>query len=346
MMWQVDRPIVVGWYVVMIVCAFVLYLYAVTKKIHTIPLLLSTCCLLLIVSNNALSHDIYNYMFNAKAIAMYHQDPHVLSALEIAPNDEWVRFMHNVQTTAPYGHVWTSMTLVPYYLGLGKFLTTYLSFKLFMAVGLALLTWIQWRMLTDKTKIWLFVLNPLVLIETLSSGHNDVWMMALALGSFALLFKAKKTFSIVTLLSLGLLVLSTQIKEATIVLVPLWAVMALKENHTSTRWITLVLRMMHAYWAEIAVLLLFIPLVTSRSQQFNPWYLIWPLTFLPFVKTRLIRVGLIVFSLSSLLRYVPFLFVAGYSDALQLQMRLITWSAIPLTVLVDILLSSRLFKRR
>jgi hypothetical protein len=72
-------------------------------------------------------------------------------------------------------------------------------------------------------------------------------------------------------------------------------------------------------------------LFTTRSQQFNPWYLIWPLSFLPFLRSKTLKAGLVVFSFTSLLRYVPLLFVGGYSEAVQLQMRVITWSAIAIT---------------
>lgn len=333
-MWQTPRPLVVGWYVVMICIAFGLYLSATTKKVSKSFLLLALCFVLLAISNNALSHDIYNYMFNAKAVALYSQDPHLRSALEIAPQDEWVRFMHNVHTTAPYGHVWTYFSLVPFFAGMGKFVTTYLSFKVFMAMGLGLLAFVQSNMVKERSRILLFLLNPLVLIETLSSGHNDVWMMVFALGSFAMLAHVKKMFSLQTLASLGLLLVSTQIKEATIVLIPLWGCMAVSliwprlAGHNAVSNLLVKVKM---YWAEIAVILLFIPLFTARSQQFNPWYLIWPLTFLPFLRSKTLQIGLVVFSLTSLLRYVPLLFVGGYSEAVQLQMRVITWSAIAIT---------------
>lgn len=333
-MWQTPRPLVVGWYVVMICIAFGLYLFATTKKVSKSFLLLALLFVLLAISNNALSHDIYNYMFNAKAVALYSQDPHLRSALEIAPQDEWVRFMHNVHTTAPYGHFWTYLTLLPYEAGMGKFITTYLSFKVFMALGLGLLAFVQSNMVKERSRILFFLLNPLVLIETLSSGHNDVWMMVFALGAFALLQRSQRLISWQTLASLGFLLLSTQIKEATIVLIPLWGVLA-----TSLIWprfaglgvLSSLLARIKMYWAELAVILLFLPLFTTRSQQFNPWYLIWPLSFLPFLRSKTLKAGLVVFSFTSLLRYVPLLFVGGYSEAVQLQMRVITWSAIAIT---------------
>lgn len=352
MMWSTPRLTIFWSYVFLLIASFALYLIAVQATFiqnqkKTLLFLGSVALGIMLLSNPALSHDLYNYMFNAKAIAFYHQDPHVVSALEIAPNDEWVRFMHNVHTTAPYGHFWTYATLVPYYLGFGKFISTFLAFKLFMALGFGALLWIQWKMLEEKTRILLFLLNPLVLIESLSSGHNDVWMMVLALVSFALILQTKKLISIKTVLSLVFLLVSTQIKEATLVLFPLWVLLIAVQSKLLVKIPTILARLAQesrAYWAEIAVALLFLPLFTSRSQQFNPWYLIWALSFLPFVRVRAVKIGLIVFSLMSLLRYLPFLFVGEYTDAIQLQMRVITWSAIPLTVLTWIAVQ-RIYKK-
>ncbi|MEP7167035.1 MAG: hypothetical protein ABI758_03600 [Candidatus Woesebacteria bacterium] len=317
MMWQIPRATTAWWYVVMIFLSLVLYLSTVQKRSKTIMISACIGVLFLILSNNALSHDLYNYMFNAKAVAVYHQDPHVKSALEIAPQDEWVRFMHNVHTPAPYGRFWTYFSLIPYLAGFGKFLTTYVSFKLFMLLGFAILVWMQ-RQLHPKNLV-LFILNPLVLIETFMNGHNDVWMMALALASFVLILKTKKTLSWQTLVSFILLILSTQVKFATALLLPLWIGLAVGKFE----WIK-------KYWPEIATILLFLPLFTDRSQQFNPWYLIWPLTFLPFITVKYVKIMLITFTLTSLLRYVPFLLLGEYTDTIQFQMRLITWSAIPI----------------
>jgi hypothetical protein len=241
--------------------------------------------------------------------------------------------MHNVHTTAPYGRFWTYFSLIPFYLGLGKFLTTYVAFKVFMALGFGILVYLQHSMLEDKKKTYLFLLNPLVFIETLLNGHNDVWMMAMALGSLSLLVQTKKLMSWRMVTSLALLLLSTQIKVATFLLLPLWILLLTwrvvkKENDSSTSWITRMLRMTERYWAEIASVLMFLPLVTERSQQFNPWYLIWPLTFLPFFRSRFMQLLLITFSITSMLRYIPFLFAGEYTDTLQFQMRVITWSAI------------------
>lgn len=347
--WKVgENPtIVVSVYLLLVLFGFAFYRTALTQKLK-LSLLLLIVPLLLLASNVALSHDLFNYLFNAKALVLYQQDPHVRSALEIAPTDEWLRFMHNVHTTAPYGKFWTYLTTIPFFLGLGRFLSTYLSFKVFMGIGVASLAVIQFKLSQLKGKKsnsltwqWLFF-NPLFLIETFSSGHNDVWMMVFVFISFWLLERNKRNTVFLTLLSFMALLLSTQIKLATIVLIPVWMLLWYVKNFgRSNAPLIKVSRAVEDYWAEISAFLLLLPLLTSRSQLFHPWYLIWALSFLPFIKIRQCRLLLVLLSFSSLLRYLPFLWIGEYSSRLLTQSQLITWSAVPIWILIVLFIHFR-----
>lgn len=334
--WQSSKETIVWWFGVNTFLAFSYYFMSTGRKFSFHPLLLASC-LFLLLSNNALSHDIYNYMFNAKAVITYGADPHVRSALQIAPADDWLRFMHNIHTEAPYGRFWTYLSLMPFLAGMGKFLLTFISFKVFMMIGFALLFWVQGKLTDSGGGLWIFFINPLVLIETFVNGHNDVWMMALFFASVYMLSRATKLASWYICASILLFVLSTQIKLATLLLAPIWILLLLRQtqvNLSLSPAIRKQVTLFSAYWADLSAILVFLPLFSDRSQQFHPWYLIWALSFLPFIHLRFIRVGLIVFSITSLLRYVPFLLAGEYSDALQLQMRMITWSAIPLSLII------------
>ncbi len=348
--WQLagNRSVVVATYVLLILVGFGLYLFAVKKQIKfSLPLLIVP--LVVIASNVALSHDLFNYMFNAKALLQYQQDPHLKSALEIASTDEWLRFMHNVHTTAPYGKFWTYLTTAPFILGFSRFLPTYLSFKVFMAIGVVVLAVAQMKLSqvkngAHKSMEWRwFYLNPLFLIETFSSGHNDVWMMAFVFVSFAILFTMKRNRTLPTIVSLLFLGLSTQIKLATITLIPVWVGFfsgkSLIDNRLSR--FSSIFQRLEYYWADTSAFLLLLPLLTSRSQQFHPWYLIWALSFLPFIKCTQFRVLLLLLSLTSLLRYIPFLWVGEYSSSLLTQSQIITWSAVPIWMLVLLFIQIR-----
>lgn len=345
-----NRQAVTIWYEATIAVLFLLYfaLWFVMQR-QTVVLKKAGILLFLVIafaftllSHPALSHDIYNYIFNAKIIWVYHADPSIAVALNYAP-DPWLRFMHNVHTTSPYGFVWNAISLVPFIAGMGKFLPILLFFKTWMLVaGIGLIT-LQYKLLRllfpkmEKkhitSRLLLFVLNPLVVIETLSTGHNDVWMMLLVLFSIYtfFLFQTKKhvLWLVVSILTLAA---SVEIKFASAAMIPLYLLLLSSEFKKLLsklpRFVSRIQQGLYEYWPEIAGLLLFLPLLTQRSERFHPWYLIWSLSFLPFMKARSMKVLLLVFSVTAMLRYVPFLYFGDYSQIVTDQQLVITWSAV------------------
>jgi len=298
----------------------------------------AACIFVLWLGHNALSHDIFNYLFNAKMVSEYSSNPHVRTAIEFS-YDPWVRFMHNIHTPAPYGYGWTAVSLLPYWLGLGSFLLTYFAMKAWMILGLGLYLYFGWRLLekwpvSNKIqRLWLFAFNPILLWETALNGHNDVWMMWPALAAFFLVLKKDRKLWHIVLAGL-LLAFSISIKLVTVVLVPillflvLWPVL----KNTITKLSRLLEQLgdhFFTFWPEYASLVLLVPLVTSRSQQFLPWYLIWSWSFFPLLRWRWLRWLLLAFTLTSQLRYVPWLLNGlEYTAKLQLEMRMVTWVAV------------------
>ncbi|MCD8484964.1 hypothetical protein LRY65_04100 [Candidatus Woesebacteria bacterium] len=293
------------------------------------------------LGQNALSHDIFNYLFNAKMVVQYQANPHVAVALDFA-HDPWTRFMHNTHTAAPYGWGWTLLSLLPYVLSGGKFLLAYFGMKLWMIVGLVLYLGSIWsiaRQHFPRSAWWrwsLVAFHPLLLIETVLMGHNDVWMMwpVLVAMNWLCCQKSKHVWWKVAL-SIVLFGLSIWIKLATIVLVP-FLVWWLLPNGWDQRIVSLfvgakrsdqLLRFARRYQADIAAGLLLVPLMTARSQQFHPWYFIWVLSFVPFTRAQWWRATLLGLSVSSTFRYIPLMFAGWeYSPLVQTQMRIVTWS--------------------
>jgi hypothetical protein len=306
---------------------------------RSVPAWLSSVCLvatllILVGSNNALSHDLFNYLFNAKMVMVYGHDPHVTTALNFAA-DPWVRFMHNTHTAAPYGYGWTAWSLIPYVLGFGKFTLTWLIFKGWMAISW-LGMWASYIWLRKSTPSlvrqpatgWIALINPLVLIEVFSTGHNDLWMMLPALWALVLLVRAVSWARFLTAISF--LIISFNVKLATLTLVP-WAVL-ISSSEALWRWWKsekgrqLPHQLWQRYWADLAALSVFIPLLTPRSQFFHPWYWIWCLVWYPYVSQRWLRGALLAFAISSTFRYWPWL-AAGqqYSDTIVWHQQLVTW---------------------
>ncbi len=329
----------------------------------------------LLLSMNALSYDVFNYIFNAHMVLEYRGNPHLQTAQSFS-FDPWVRFMHNVHTPAPYGYGWTALSLIPAAMGRllgGSFLITWLLFRGMMLLSLLLLTAVLWWGRSILTSIWKksaasshndaaltswtlhsqlailsIALHPLVLIEVISTMHNDLWMMAPAIASLLIVVQRPQHRRYLWIgLSALLLLASISIKLATVVLLPIWLLCTLWlllpslgdqimkrvrdiSDSSITRYSFVICMLIGAAIA------LFVPLLTARSKRFLSWYILWSLSCLPLILVPLrerwlailrdTTVALILtLSGTALLRYTPFLKVGEYTPAvLQIQLSL-TW---------------------
>lgn len=349
-----QKPLLVGSYVAIITIWFGLFvsgLQQVKANQRSKSWLLANLLLLsfiVVMSQNALSHDLFNYTFNAKMVLEYKTDPHVHTALEF-PEDPWTRFMHNTHTTAPYGYGWTALSLVPAVLGNNVFTLTWLLFKAFNVLAAILLYFLLEKLSLQISKrslslveIAVVFLNPLFLIEIFANGHNDLWMMvpALAAASLLLHFREKRLF-LSLLLAIIIWAVSLSTKFATLTLLPIWVLLftspwldqSIKQFKLAGTWIEKWLHWSLHNWPLLASLCMFLPLFTSRAQQFHPWYLTWVLVWLPLIKQQWWRNLIIAFSFSSLLRYVPWLLSGEFSPVIVTQQKIITWG-IPLIWLI------------
>lgn len=307
----------------------------------------------LLLSSNALSYDVFNYIFNAKMVAVYGQNPHQVTALTF-PDDPWIRFMHNTHTTAPYGYGWTLLSLIPFYLGFGKFILTWIAFRIFSVVALLALIFIFWlqKEKLNKYNLLLFIFNPLLLIEIISNIHNDFWMISSAVASLLIINSIQDgrsnknlKLAIKVTLSLTLLAMSIFVKLATVVLLPIWLMLLFKKYLKDIpRFYS-----MANNWPLLASLAMFAPLLTLRSQQFHPWYLTWSLAFIPFFKKNKVSEiwahGLIILSISSMYRYLPFLMNNNFNGDILLQQKETTFLPLLLYFFFVLMQSLRSYKK-
>jgi hypothetical protein len=358
-----NRPLLTNTFIALalfLTLGYGLVIKAAANTTLSFKTLFGVVCLIifpLLFSSTALSYDVFNYIFNAKMVAVYHHNPHVSVALEF-PNDPWIRFMHNTHTAAPYGYGWTVLSLIPYTLGMGKFLLTWLVFRAWSVLSIALLAGVFYLIGRDTSpsntnfKWWLLVLflNPLFLIEVISSAHNDLWMMAPALLSLWLVSRAKNHSLTTLALSALLLGASISTKLASLALAPLWIGLIIAPKLTKKFPSLIELK---PAWPLAASMLMFVPLLTSRSQQFHPWYLTWAMVWLPVIAAsnstwpkHLKPLAawwsffVMILSITSLLRYVPYLSAGLFTPDILWHQKLITWSAVVLTPVMALILKS------
>lgn len=271
-------------YLISVLLLFIFSFIAVKyyKKINAVTLALVIGGILLF-SYPFLSHDFFNYMFDAKIITYYHQNPYLQRALDYQ-GDQWTRFMHWTHRTYPYGPVFLLLSLIPSFLGFGKFTLSFLLFKAFFIFCYFISVYLLNRL--DKKWAVIFATNPLIIIEGLVSSHNDIVALALGIIGVYFILKKKKSGGILFFL------FSAGIKYITAPLVFLF----------------------HKKWYKIAFLFqLSLLTYLSLKMEIQPWYYLSLFIFLPFFPKLIERLQIFFFGL--LMSYYPYIRLGGWDTA-------------------------------
>lgn len=253
-------------------------------------------CIVLVLSYPAFSYDIFNYMFTAKTVLVYHKNPYVVIPMQFLSIDPWVWVMRWIHLPSAYTPLWITLSLPAYFFGFGTFLLILWNFKIIAAVFYLLAVKGIYTVLKTAEPdnalagMAVFALNPLIIIESLVSGHNDIVMMAIVIWSMVFFIRKKQY-----VMSWFLLALSIGMKLMTIFLIPSFAL----------RWKRSI--------AFAGMLFGFVLVILNR--EVLPWYFVWIMPFVALVPgRRSITIFAGAFSLGLLLRYAPFLYY-GHWDA-------------------------------
>lgn len=270
---------------------------AVKKKLKfkdVLILLVVTVGILLFSYPAMLSYDIFNYIVTSKVLFFYHENPYVVMPIEFI-GDPLLLFTHAANKIALYAPLWIFLTGAPYVLGFGNFIIALFNFKLLISAFYLATVFLIWKISKNIVSVFLFSFNPLIIIETLISGHNDIVMMFLALFSFFLFVKKKIFFAVL------LFILSILIKYATILLIPvflyiLWKTIRKKDINWKSVF----------YFSSLLMYVGF--LLSPIREEIYPWYATWFLSFVFLItdKKLLLHISL-AFSFGLLFRYLPFM---------------------------------------
>lgn len=305
-----ERPLSTAFYIILLVTLHVFYFIflflAYKKQIHKkrVWTIILTTAVILTFSYNAFSYDIFNYMFDAKIVTQYQQNPYVSKALDF-PNDPMLSFMRWTHRVYPYGPVWLTLTVPLSFVGLNVFLTTFFLFKLLMAASfvgsLYFIGKILQKVAPQKEVFGLvfFGLQPLVLIESLVSAHLDIVMMFFALWGFYVLLQKKYVLAFL------LLGISIGIKFATIFLLPMFVVYVMMQKRKDIRWSML--------FNAALIFMVATAVIASVRTNFQPWYLVPVLTFAVFIAQKYwVLIPSAIVSFFALLTYVPYLYLGNW----------------------------------
>ena len=330
------RPLSTVIFLILLLFSFLIYLkwlklfhkYKISR--NQLKWLLLIIVLAGIVSYPAFSHDFFNYLFDARIVTKYHLNPYVYSALDF-PQDLWTRFMHWTHRTYPYGPVWLAATLPFSFIGFQKFVLTLLSFKfLFVLIYsgnlflIGKITALSKQGINIRNMLY-FGLNPLVIIESLVSPHNESLMLFFLLLFFYYYWKKKRGLA---LMFLGLSVL---VKYLTGAIIPLLLIPAKKLKENREFFLT-------ASLAAVTSLLLY----QIYLREAYPWYFLTIIGVVSLLKNSYLRLFTAVLSFSALLRYTPFIYYGRYDQTVLLLTE--TLFLVPLALVAPFLLFKILFK--
>lgn len=264
-------------------------------------LIFVSVCILVFAYPAMLSYDIFNYMLSAKVMYYYHENPYIIMPIEFQ-NEPYLSFTRAANKTALYGPSWILLSSIPFLFGMNHFLLTLFNFKILVSACYLGLIYLIFKLSKNIISVALFALNPLVIIETLVSGHNDIVMMFFAVASVLLLFQKKY------LLSILFLILSIAIKYATIFLLPLYLYYFFKLLRNQS--VSLERFLLYCSYAMLMVFFL-----SPLREELYPWYAIWFLTFVSMLPeyTLLTSVS-ITLSIGLELRYIPYMLLGTYAS--------------------------------
>lgn len=253
------------------------------KKVNPIRLSLFVAAILLL-SYPFLSHDFLKYMFDAKIVTVYHQNPYITPPLAF-PDDRWLRFLHWVEQPFRYGPVFLGISLIPSWLSGGKFLLSFIFLKATM-MGFYLTTV---YCLTKLNKRWgiMFATHPLIIIEGLVNGHNDLITTALVtIGIYWLWNKKVILGRVFLLLSLGIKYFS-------------FPALFLTKNKSKMNLLIFL------YFLFLPFSLLLPIMGALTGVEILSWYFINLLVFIPYYEKQISHLSLLFLGL--LLSYYPFI---------------------------------------
>ncbi len=299
------RPWATAWYVGLLIVYFSLYAFAISQArkgrlaqetVWRIAIILSV---LLLFSYPAFSYDIFNYMFTAKTVLVYHKNPYTVVPLDFRGVEPWLSFMRWTHLPSAYTPFWIILSLPFYLLGLGYFLPTLWSMKGIAVFSYLGVVWLTQKILakTDPKQInvgmAIVALNPLIIFETLVSGHNDIVMMLFAVWSIWASVSGQ------TLQSFALMALATGTKLMTLFALPV------------------VLFGYRPLWFLIAMCMGLLAVITQR--EILPWYLVWIVPFVGLLpRNRRITLVTGAASLGLLLIYAPYFYFGHWNDPVPL----------------------------
>lgn len=288
---------------------YLIFLYLAKKgelKVKHLKILTIASFAVLVFSYNAFSYDLFNYIFDARILSHYHLNPYFHKPDDFI-RDPMLNFMRWTHRYYPYGPSWLILTVPLTFIGMEYFLPTFFLFKILMGVSFLGSCYLIYKIsekIFPENKILnviFFALNPLVLIESLVSAHNDIPMIFFVLLAIYLFLQKKKVLSwLSNIFSIG-------IKFSTGALLPLFIIIEFFDRTgRKINW--------EKFFISSVILSLATALFASFRTTFQPWYLVFPLSLVAFIPRKsYVSIPAFVASIFAMGIYIPYVYMTDYA---------------------------------
>ncbi len=172
--------------------------------------------------------DLFDNIMHGRIISVYHANPFKDVAAQFN-SDPFYPYTAWRSSVSAYGPVWEMLAGFVTRLAGNSIIANVLAFKLmlggFLAAGVALVVMILRRLTPERALAGLVLLvwNPIVLVETIGNGHNDLAMMMWVLLAAWLLLQRRYSLSALALL------VGALIKYIPLLLLPMVLAIALRD---------------------------------------------------------------------------------------------------------------------
>lgn len=170
--------------------------------------------------------DLFQYVIRARVRVVYGENPMTVPPSHF-PDDPLLPFVGEwADTLSPYGPVWELLAEGVAWLGPREAVSGALAYKSFaLVIYLACIGLLAWGVRGKAQALLFFAWNPLVLLQGLGNGHNDLFMLFWVLLSL-LLWERRRLW----LLSVAALTLAVLTKLSAALLAPLLMVAIMRHQ--------------------------------------------------------------------------------------------------------------------
>jgi hypothetical protein len=194
---------------------------------------------------------------------------------------------------------------------MGNIIFSIYFFKLLSTLGYIGLALLIYKRTKNIQQVVFFALNPLVILETLVNGHNDAFMMCLAIAGLMALHEKSITKYITGPV---LLAASILVKGATVVALPVIMLFHSLSFEKQIKW--------------IGVALFGVFLISPLREEMYPWYAIWWIAcvaFVPIKHKSFLHTATYWLSFGLMLRYIPWIATREYGGTGPMIRTIVTW---------------------